>query len=248
MFIKIIRKNIPNIFTLLNLFFGCISIIILIQYKNFKFSFICTIFSLICDFLDGFFSRFMKIENKFGKELDSLADIISFGIVPSIIIFFLLKKINIKIPFVEWSSFLITIFSACRLANFNISKNRYTYGLNTPINTLFFTSLSVILFIPSTNYSTIFVKKIIFSYPMTILFIIFFSCYFLISKILMFSFIFNGYSWKKNKKRYVFLIISIFLLLTLQIVSLPCIIIFYLITSIYFDRFNNNRKNYIKKT
>ncbi|WP_185851666.1 CDP-alcohol phosphatidyltransferase family protein [Blattabacterium cuenoti] len=230
---KKIIKKIPNTLTLFNLFFGCISLTFL-QSKHFECSAFFTMLSLIVDLLDGFFSRFLNIENEFGKELDSLADMVSFGIVPSMIVFFLLK--NEKIPFIEWSAFFISIFSAWRLAQFNIffskknEKKRNYYGLSTPINTLFFSSLSMI-------------KDHILLSPIIILMMVFLSCYFLISKIPMFSFYFDGFSWKKNKIRYLFLLMSIFLLLTLHMFSLPCIIIFYIITSIsiYYNKLN--RKN-----
>ncbi|WP_341661902.1 CDP-alcohol phosphatidyltransferase family protein [Blattabacterium cuenoti] len=229
----ITKKIIPNIFTLLNLFCGCISIIFL-QSKNFNDSAISTLFSIIFDFLDGFFSRLIKIENLFGKELDSLADMISFGMVPSIIVFLLLEN-KTPIPFIEYLSFLISIFSACRLAKFNINNNpdhkNHIMGLTTPVNTLFFSSLSLII---TNDTVPINEKKII--YLIVMLFMIFFSCYLLVSKITMFSFNFKNLSWKKNKIRYIFLLISTFLLLTLHMIALPCIIIFYIITSIYFHR------------
>ncbi|WP_317168249.1 CDP-alcohol phosphatidyltransferase family protein [Blattabacterium cuenoti] len=229
----ITKKIIPNIFTLLNLFCGCISIIFL-QSKNFNDSAIYTLFSIIFDFLDGFFSRLIKIENLFGKELDSLADMISFGMVPSIIVFLLLEN-KTPIPFIEYLSFLISIFSACRLAKFNINNpdnKNHIMGLTTPVNTLFFSSISLII----TNDPVPFIieKKII--YLIVMLLMIFLSCYLLVSKIPMFSFNFKNLSWKKNKIRYIFLLISIFLLLTLHMIALPCIIIFYIIISIYFHR------------
>ncbi len=232
---KKIKKIIPNIFTLLNLFCGCISIIFL-QSKNFECSFIATLFSIIFDFLDGFMSRFIKNENQFGKELDSLADMVSFGIVPSIIVFLLLKTMKKKIPFFEWFSFFIAIFSACRLAKFNMNPYNNYRGLTTPVNTLFFSSLSIV-----TISSTVplFIKNFIMS-PIIIFFLIFFSCYFMVSKIPMISFTFQGFSWKKNKIRYIFLLISIFLLLTLHVIALPCIIIFYITISTYFHRLKNS--------
>ncbi|WP_041936109.1 CDP-alcohol phosphatidyltransferase family protein [Blattabacterium sp. (Nauphoeta cinerea)] len=224
-------KIIPNIFTSLNLFFGCISIIFL-QSKDFNYSAIATLFSIIFDFLDGFFSRLIKNQKLFGKELDSLADMVSFGIVPSIIVFLLLEK-KTPIPFIEYSAFFISIASAYRLAKFNIftyCKN-YIIGLTTPINTLFFSSLSLII---TNDNIPFFQKKII--YLITMLLIIFLSCYLLVSHIPMFSFNFENFSWKKNKIRYIFLLISTFLLLTLHMRGVPCIIIFYIIISIYFHR------------
>ncbi|WP_341653040.1 CDP-alcohol phosphatidyltransferase family protein [Blattabacterium cuenoti] len=204
------------------------------QSKNFNNSAIFTLFSIIFDFLDGFFSRLIKIENLFGKELDSLSDMISFGMVPSIIVFLLLEN-KTPIPFIEYLSFLISIFSAYRLAKFNINKNpnnkNQIMGLTTPVNTLFFSSISLII---TNDPVPINDKKII--YLIVMLFMVFLSCYLLVSKITMFSFNFKNFSWKKNKIRYIFLLISTFLLLTLHMIALPCIIIFYIITSIYFHR------------
>jgi len=233
-----ILTKISNIFTLLNLFSGCISIMFL-QSKNFDYSAVATLFSIVFDFLDGFCSRLTKSQSSFGKELDSLADMVSFGIVPSLIVFLLLKK-STTIPFIEYCSFFISIASAYRLAKFNITphkKNNVVIGLTTPVNTLFFSSLSIII----TNYIILFQKT---AYLIIMFFMICFSCYFLTSKITMFSFYFKGLSWKENKIRYIFLLISIFLLLTLHIIALPCIIIFYIITSIYFH--NKLKRTYSK--
>ncbi|WP_238785001.1 CDP-alcohol phosphatidyltransferase family protein [Blattabacterium cuenoti] len=202
------------------------------QSKNFDYSIIATLFSIIFDFLDGFFSRLIKNKNTFGKELDSIADMVSFGIVPSIIVFLLLEE-KTPIPFIEYSAFFISIFSAYRLAKFNINSYNYNHivGLTTPLNTLFFSSLSIII----TNHTALFTdKKII--YLIVMLFMIFFSCYFLVSQITMFTLNFENFYWKNNKIRYIFLLISTFLLLTLHMTALPCIIIFYIITSIYFHR------------
>ncbi|WP_185876925.1 CDP-alcohol phosphatidyltransferase family protein [Blattabacterium cuenoti] len=225
-----IKKTVPNVLSLLNLFFGCISIIFL-QLKKFDISATATLFSVIFDFLDGFFSRFIKNENKFGKELDSLSDMVSFGVVPSIIVFNLFKAMKNKIPFIEWISFSISIFSAYRLARFNIDSSYK--GLTTTINTLFFSSLSIII-----TYSLVptYIKNIII-HPITMLILIFFSCYLLVSRIPMISFKLKGISWKKNKILYIFLLISIFLLLTLHImVALLSIIICYIIISIFFHK------------
>ncbi len=204
------------------------------QSKNFYYSAIASLFSIIFDFLDGFFSRLIKNESLFGKELDSLADMVSFGIVPSIIVFLLLEK-KTPIPFIEYLAFLISIVSACRLALFNIKKssNNHIIGLTTPVNTLFFSSLSIIITKnPMINFIN--QKKII--YLVIMLFTILLSCYLLVSRIRMFSFKFENFSWKKNKIRYIFLLISVFLLLILHLTALPCIVIFYIITSIYFHR------------
>ncbi|WP_317168704.1 CDP-alcohol phosphatidyltransferase family protein [Blattabacterium cuenoti] len=224
--LKKIKGEIPNILTLFNLFFGSISIIFLFS-ENFIHYNICILISIIFDYLDGFTSRIMKKKSNIGRELDSLADMVSFGLTPSISMFLILKKSNI--PFIGFFSFLISIFSAYRLAKFNINKKKI--GLTTTINALFFSSLSVILQKSKLN-------------EYLILFLIFCSCYLLISEINMLSMNFNGYTWKNNKKRYIFLLISIFLLLTLHTVAIPCIIILYITISIYYKIMKNS---YLKK-
>ncbi|WP_185873386.1 CDP-alcohol phosphatidyltransferase family protein [Blattabacterium cuenoti] len=226
-------RIIPNFFTLINLFFGCISIILL-QQENFSTSFIFTMISIIFDFLDGFLSRIMKINSKFGKELDSLSDIVSFGIVPSIIAFILLKKVFLTNPNIKWVAFFICMSSAYRLAKFNINKS--INGLTTPVNTLFFYSLLYIIEKNNKIKNFQLLKNIIYN-PIIIICIIFLSCYLLNSKILMISFNFKGISWNKNKERYIFLFIGLFLLLILNfMIFLFYIIIIYIITSIFFKK------------
>ncbi len=210
--------------------------IIFLNYKNFfNYSVIFTLLSIVFDVLDGYISRIMKnTDNKFGRELDSLADMVSFGVVPTLTTYLLLKKLNINF-YIEWISISIAIFSALRLAKFNTYNNKK--GLKTPINTLFFYSIFIII----NTKTSFFIKKIIINNPIIIIILLFFSCYFLISKISMLSLKFQGLSWNKNKIRYIFIFSSLFLFMILQVFSLPCIIINYIIISILFK----NKKNCI---
>lgn len=134
--------SLPNLFTALNLFSGAFCVYLLIS-KQDNFVPHCIVFSLICDFLDGFVARKMNIQSNVGKELDSLADVISFGLVPG---FMLLRMFNPEMQFqLNLQGILlfilpltIPIYSAFRLAKFNLETrdSEYFYGLNTPSNTL----------------------------------------------------------------------------------------------------------------
>ncbi len=134
--------SLPNLFTAVNLMSGGVAIFGLITKIDFIVP-ICILVSLVCDFFDGFIARKMNIQSSIGKELDSLADVISFGLVPS---FILLRMFN---PTMEFKSsftglllftlpFTIAVYSAFRLAKFNLETrdSEYFYGLNTPSNTL----------------------------------------------------------------------------------------------------------------
>ncbi|WP_317168508.1 CDP-alcohol phosphatidyltransferase family protein [Blattabacterium cuenoti] len=228
MIMKKIIHWLPNIITLLNLFFGCISIILLQKQYCIE-SFMFNLFSIFFDYIDGLLSRFIKNENQFGKELDSMADLISFGFYPSIIVFMLFQTNTMY----AWCAFLILICSSLRLARCNLYQNKYNYGLKTPINALFFSSLYVIIFMSNNN--TGFMNKVIILSNIQILIMIFLSCYLLISKIHMFSLKFKGKSWKKNNGRYIFIFISIIFLLTLHLIAIPCMILLYIIYSIFYQ-------------
>ena len=149
-----IKKNIPNLFTILNLIFGCLGVLS-ISSLNFKATLILTIFCVFFDFLDGFFARLLKVKSEFGKELDSLADIVSFGLVPG----FLMYKLYVltgfqedfflffdfKISYIALFGFLITVSAMIRLAKFNLSKSQVSSfkGFPSPANAVFIVSIPI---------------------------------------------------------------------------------------------------------
>lgn len=234
--INILKRNIPNILTLVNLFCGCVAIVSLLNYKNYVIAALMIMMSIIADFLDGLIARILNLKNLLGKYLDSLSDIISFGLVPAIFLFIFIKEIfffkkNILYSFLPWTAFFITMFSALRLAKFNTynnsSKLENFKGLNTTANTIFFLSLK---FITPNDIGYNIIYKLIKN-PISILIMIFISCILLISKIPMFSFKINTLSWKENKNRYQFLILSIIFIIFLGKTSIPCIVILYIVFS-----------------
>lgn len=144
-------RQIPNIITLLNLFSGCIAIAMAFA-GNFQASFIWIVIAAGFDFFDGFAARLLGVSSKLGVELDSLADVVSFGVAPAAALFVVLSDITISID-ISWanilpySAFLIPAFSAYRLAKFNIDTRQTTsfLGLPTPANGLFWISYAYAL-------------------------------------------------------------------------------------------------------
>lgn len=134
-------KNIPNLFTITNLILGFLCILNVFVKNDFEiiYVFYCC---LILDFLDGFTARKLSLTSEFGKQIDSLADLVSFGILPSIIIYDYFDSNNFNL-FLKYSSILILVSSSIRLARFNLSEesNNFFVGLPTPANALFFISL-----------------------------------------------------------------------------------------------------------
>lgn len=235
--------TIPNLLTLGNLFCGCLIVLCLsselgnnkhiIGTTDFTpFIFILLLLSLLFDLLDGMVARAMKINSEIGIQLDSLADMVTFGFVPGLMMFILLgNDALLRNSFLPFLGFFITLFSALRLAKFNVDTEQSTYfkGLATPANTILIFSLFWIQnqngFIFSKEYDLYFLIGI------TLL-----SCYLLIANLPLFSFKFKGFAWKDNNYKYLFLIISLILLVLFQMNSVPFIILLYIITSILFKK------------
>lgn len=227
-----ITRSIPNTLTSLNLFSGCVACYFAYNHQ-FKFTFLFILLSALFDFCDGMVARLLKTSSPIGKELDSLADDISFGFVPATIVFCLMSSstdnfiqwptwlYNIR-SFIPFSAYLIAIFSALRLAKFNVdSRQLHSFiGLPTPANTLFWISFvwGVPLYIHSLN---VFILLIMISL----------SSLLLVAEIPMFSLKFENLKWKNNKIRYIFLLTCLPLFL-LKELSLAAIILWYIILSI----------------
>ena len=263
-------KNIPNLFTLLNLLSGTIAIILAFEGRNnlilaAYFIYIAAVF----DFLDGFAARTLKAFSKLGKELDSLADLVSFGVAPSMIIYTLLKQslqikqFSFSMPALDLlmvlSATLIAIFSAIRLAKFNIDERQTInfLGLATPVCAMLVASIPIIaefnpnglvvfpalsrniyFFLGVVIFESIIVKPI-FLVPLVII-----LSGLLVSELPMFSMKFKSFSYEENKLKYFFLICSVLLFMTIQILSVPLIFVLYLT----FSFFNNLLEKKLEKT
>ena len=138
-----IKNNLANAFTLGNLFSGSIGVINLVD-GNYKVAALCIIISLVLDFLDGFVARALKANSNLGAQLDSLADMVSFGLLPGVTMFKALEGfgnqfMDFELPFqLKYLGLFVALFSCLRLAIFNLDEEQSYYfkGLNTPSNTV----------------------------------------------------------------------------------------------------------------
>ena len=237
---KLVLRHIPNSITSLNLLTGCISIVLAFEGYLLLASYLVFL-SAIFDFFDGMSARLLGMYSELGKQLDSLADMISFGLVPAVLIFNVLKNnylthnisFNLsEFTFLEllliFSPFIIAIFSGLRLAKFNIDKRQSNsfIGLPTPANAIFFASL----IITSYTYPESFVHSII-SNNLILLGLIMFFSFMLIAEFPMFSLKFKKIKFSENKIRYFFIGVSVILLISLHTIAVPIIILFYIILS-----------------
>lgn len=225
-----ITRHIPNTVTCLNLFSGCIACVMAFEAKyDLALGFI--ILGAVFDFFDGMMARLLNAPSAIGKDLDSLADDVSFGVAPSIIVFSLFKEMHYPAgmesiaPFFPYLAFLISVFSALRLAKFNNDTRQSSsfVGLPVPANALFWASLVAgahdFLIADSFN-------------PLYLLVLICLFSWLLIAEIPMFSLKFKSLSWKKNKVSFIFLIVCIPFLVFLGVCSFAAIIVWYILLSL----------------
>jgi CDP-diacylglycerol--serine O-phosphatidyltransferase len=215
--------TIPNILTLVNLLLGCVSVTFAVQ-GNLTLALGCIVGAAVCDFLDGFAARLLHRYSDIGKQLDSLADLISFGFAPAFMLFMAIKNdTSINVPALcTFFPFLLVAFSALRLAKFNIDERQTSsfIGLPTPANGLFFSTLAIL-----------YVQQglpLWFAAGLVAVF-----SYLLISEIPMFSLKMRGFSFKKYGLQYAFLVIAVSLLTLwgigiISIICVPLIIITYI--------------------
>jgi len=227
------RKHIPNFITTINLFCGCCALVCVFN-ELFEWVFIFLFAGGVADYADGMVARLLNVKSPMGKELDSLADMVSFGVVPGAIIYMLLTKapMGIESDFpVKWwalAGFILTIFSALRLARFNLDDRQTEdfIGLNTPSCTMFITGLMLIYEFDTFGMADLIIQPI-FLYSVIALF-----SFLLVAEIPMFSFKFKGMQWQGNQDRIVFMIVAIFLLIFLKEVAFSLIIILYILYSL----------------
>lgn len=234
------KKHIPNSITLANLFCGCLAIKALMEmYFDFTPSTnkmmytigFYVLLSLLFDFADGLVARILHVKSELGAQLDSLADMVTFGVLPGfMMMFFLRNHSGVENEYFQYLGLLITLFSALRLAKFNIDETQTENfkGLAVPANTILILSLAFIQ--PNSQLG-----EIVFS-PISLVILTLFSSYLLVSNIPMFSFKMKNFNFSDNIHRYLLLLISIVLLALYQLVALPFIIILYIILSIVFKK------------
>lgn len=215
-------RHIPNFLTCCNLVCGCLAIISLLEGWNVPIAYFIWVAGVF-DFFDGFAARILKISSPLGKELDSLADMVSFGMVPSL---FMYSAISLESPFsyLPYVAILIAVCSALRLAIFNLDETQSDSfkGLPTPANTFFITALP---FLESP------VLDIVYS-PIVLTAITVVFSLLLVSRIDLFALKFKNFTWSDNKIRFTFLGLTVLLLAVLKLAALPLIILLYIALSL----------------
>lgn len=217
--------SLPNFFTLLNLFFGITGIILALE-NNTELVFYTVGFCLLADFLDGFTARLLHQSSPIGKELDSLADMVSFGVLPAILYFQLLRTEGMDFGFAVYLVFLMALASALRLAKFNLDERQTNYfvGLNTPANTILTLGVSSSL-AKYDIFSPEFVLYLIISLTLV-------QSVLLISEMRFISLKFSQASWNENKSRWILLMGSALLIVFLSLpLALIAIILLYHLVS-----------------
>lgn len=225
-----IVRNIPNTLTSCNLFSGCIAAYMAFH-GNYKEALLFIVLGTMFDFFDGMTARLLHVSSPIGKELDSLADDITFGLAPAAIAFSLFKEVyypDFLMPvagIMPYTAFLIAVFSGLRLAKFNIDERQTSsfIGMPTPANALFWASLAVggHSFLISDNFNAIYLFVLVV--VMSLL---------LVAELPMFSLKFKDLSWGHNKISYIFLIVSLPLLIIFQLSGIAAVIIWYILLSL----------------
>lgn len=230
-----VKNNLANALTLGNLFSGSIGVINLIS-GNYKITALCIVISLILDFFDGFIARALKSNSNLGAQLDSLADMVSFGLLPGITMFKALEGfdnqfMDFSLPFqLKYLGLFVTLFSCLRLAIFNLDEDQAYYfkGLNTPSNT-------VLLFGMYYAFQETGIFWRTFENPLFLLGLIAVSCWLLVSPIKMIAMKFKSMQLKDNYPKIILLVGAILLVSILGIAGIPLVIVFYIITSLIFQ-------------
>ncbi|NJX15061.1 CDP-alcohol phosphatidyltransferase family protein [Tamlana crocina] len=250
------KKHIPNAITLLNLLCGCIAVIFAVN-DHFVAAAFFVFLGIFFDFFDGLAARKLKVQSELGLQLDSLADVVTSGVVPGMVMYKLLALASggnapmgasgtwganyylgtLNVPFIAFLGFAITLASAYRLAKFNIDDEQQTYfkGLPTPANALFIVSLPLIIEIQNSDAINAIILNKWFLIVVTVL-----SCYMLNANIKLFALKFKDFSFKNNALRYIFIILCVVLLVVLQFAAIPAIIILYVLLSVI-DNLTSNK-------
>src|SRR5690606_8246953 len=241
-----LTRHIPNIITLLNLFAGTIAVLYAVE-GNLVMAAIFVTVGIFFDFFDGLAARLLDVKSELGLQLDSLADMVTSGVVPGIVMFQLLSKalsggegapsewiddsnlLTCDFPTLALIGLFITLASCYRLAKFNLDERQTDsfIGLPTPANALLILSLPLILIFQLQPWVFDVILNEWFLIGLTL-----FSCYMLNAEIPLFALKFKTWGFAENKLRYFFILLSLVLLIIFQFVAIPLIILSYLILSL----------------
>ena len=226
-----ITKYIPNTITCFNLASGCFATIMALQ-GDLKAAIIWIIIAAIFDFSDGLAARLLKAYSPLGKELDSLSDIVSFGVAPGMSLYVLLATAvgSSEISGISWLSYLafaIPVFSGLRLAKFNVDERQSTsfIGMPVPAHALLWGSLSYVLQPFITNHALyILIACLIASMA---------TSYLLVSEVPMFSMKVKSLKWKGNELRYILIVCGLLFLLLFGFLGIAGTMLLYIILSLF---------------
>jgi CDP-diacylglycerol---serine O-phosphatidyltransferase len=220
-----IQKHVPNTITLLNLLCGCIALVFVSKADFVSgFAFVCL--GIFLDFFDGFFARLFQVSSPLGLQLDSLADMVTSGVVPGYVMYLMLAELTDN-PYMPFVGFAITLGACFRLANFNIDTRQSDsfIGLPTPANALFFLSLPLV---PEFEL----LQSIPFLVVLSLL-----SAFVMNAEIPLFSLKIKKFNFKDNLLQIVFLTLSLLLLVVFRFLGIPLIIVMYVLLSVLNNTF-----------
>lgn len=230
-----IRKAIPNIITCLNLLCGIMAIAFSStteqggETQTVAFAGKLIFLAAFLDFIDGYIARLLNAQSEFGKQLDSLADAVTFGVAPSFVLYFTFFSMPRSLDEIKPAglAYLLPVFAILRLAKFNIDKSQRNEfkGLPTPAMAIFFASLPIVINAGKIN-------DVILNNAFLIVTTISFSAL-MVATLPMFSLKFKHYRWKENETRYIFLLLSLILLIAFREIGIPLIIILYILLSLF---------------
>lgn len=242
-----IQKAIPNLVTLANLFCGTLAAVYAVN-NDFKMVAILVLAGIVFDFFDGFLARLLKVQSPLGKELDSLADAVTSGVVPGIVMFKLLGfdysspflssltslfKGSQDIQFIQYAGLMLTLGAVYRLGRFNLDTRQTTqfFGLPTPAMSSFVVSLPLILMYSDIQWITDLVSN-----EVVLLIITLFLTILMNVDLPLFSLKVKGFNFQENKTQYIFIAVSLVLLLFLKIVAVPVIVLWYVGLSVLVNK------------
>ena len=215
-------RHLPNFLTCCNLLCGCLGIVFCLEDRTVPAAYFVWAAGVF-DFFDGFAARTLNVSSPIGKELDSLADVVSFGILPSLVMYKMMDAVTVS-EWLPYFAFLIAVCSALRLAIFNVDETQHDSfkGLNTPANTLFITSL---IFLPEPLAAWV-------NQEVTLVIITLIFSLLMVSRIDIIAFKFKDFSWQNNKARFTFLPVAVLLIAIMGKAALPFVILFYIVFSL----------------
>lgn len=233
-----IRQHIPNAITCCNLVSGCLSIVFLMQEMPVKAGLMILVAGIF-DFLDGLVARLLHTSSPIGAQLDSLSDVVSFGVAPGFIMYYIMSYtldpaytylwiIPVSLAFF---AFLLPVFSAIRLAKFNVDEDQKDSfrGLPTPAMAIFMASLPIALF--SVHHVKDGALGFWVCLGITLIF-----CFLMVSRLRFFSFKMKSLAWKGHQLQWIFLIVAVAAFVVFRWVAIPFIVLFYILLSILFYR------------